>query len=104
MDTTLHYGAWDLASGPVWSGVQAFDSTMSEVDVVVDDDGHTWIGCTADGAGQILRVDPSGTLLGVYTTYAGVSDLEWTNGKLSITGRSATDDPTSYVITGVPIP
>lgn len=104
MGTTVHYGAWDLASGPLWSGEQAFTSATGDLDVVVDDDGDTWIGCTADNAGQILRVDPSGTLLGVYATYAGVSDLEWTNGKISITGQFAAGDPTSYVITGVPIP
>lgn len=104
MDTTVYYGAWDLASGPVWSGEQAFTSAAGDLDVVVDDDGHTWIGCTADNSGQILRIDPTGTLLGVYATYAGVSDIEWTNGKISITGQFNADDPASYVITGVPIP
>jgi hypothetical protein len=104
MGATVYYGAWDLASGPVWSGEQAFTSATGDLDLVVDDDGHTWIGCTADNAGQILRIDPSGTLLGVYATYAGVSDLEWTNGKISITGQFLPADPTSYVITGVPIP
>ncbi len=104
MGTTVHYGAWDLATGLVWSGEQVFTSASGDVDVVVDDDGHTWVGCTADNAGQILRIDPSGTLLGVYATNAGVSDLEWTNGKISVTGQFAIGDPTSYVFTGVPIP
>jgi hypothetical protein len=104
MGSTVQYGAWDLASGPVWSGEQVFNSAIGDVDVVVDDDGHTWIGCTADNAGRIIRVDASGALLGVYATYGGVSDLEWTNGKISITGQFVQGDPTSYVITGVPNP
>lgn len=104
MDSTLYYGAWDLESGAIWSGDTTFTTTAATVDVVVDDEGHTWIGCTADNAGQVLRINQGGTLLGTYPTYARVTDLEWALGRLCITGQLAPDDPTTYIVTGIPIP
>jgi len=104
---TLHFGYWSFTEGATGGGgafFQTYATPPAGLDVVLGENGEWWIGTTAEGQGRLLRVGTDADLLSTSTLYASITDLDFVNGKLSITGKLDATNPTSYVLVGTPQP
>ncbi|MEZ4740679.1 MAG: two-component regulator propeller domain-containing protein [Flavobacteriales bacterium] len=98
---TVHYGKLDLLGNAVWSGTAPEISVNA---IAVDDQGRLWIGGNGASEGKLIKVEADGTNAGTFTNGATITDLDFTNGRLSWTGRMIANDPTSYLINTTPDP
>ncbi len=98
---TVRYGKLDDNGSPVWTGTAPGITVMA---LAVDDQQRLWIGGSANGEGKVIKVEADGVLNGTYTFGASITDLDFSNGRLSFTGRWLANDPATYLINTIPQP
>ena len=106
---TLYYGNWDFYSlgGSVQGtlATEGFPTDVTGVDLEVTELGEVWISCNALDHGRLLRTDFESNPIGsIAEVYNGITDIDWANGSLSITGWLDFATSTTYVVTGTPQP
>ncbi len=97
----VHYGKLDATGASLWSGT-ASGSTVNAI--AVDDQDRLWIGGNGSSEGRLIKVEADGTYEGSYSTGETITDLDFTNGRLSLTGKWTANDPSSYLINTIPEP
>jgi hypothetical protein len=98
---TVRYGKLDNNGSPVWTGSAPGITVMA---LAVDGEQRLWIGGKSNGEGKVIKVEADGTLDNTYTFGASVTDLDFTNGRLSFTGQWLANAPTTYLINTIPQP
>lgn len=97
----VHFGKLDLSGNAIWSGT-APEITVNAI--AVDDQGRLWIGGNGATEGKLIKVEANGDYTGTYTNGATITDVDFSNGRLSWTGRLTPNDPASYLINTIPDP
>ncbi len=98
---TVHYGKLDAAGASLWSGT-ASGSTVNAI--AVDDLDRLWIGGNGNSEGRLIKVEADGTYEGSYSTGETITDIDFTNGRLSLTGKWTVNSASSYLINTIPEP
>lgn len=101
---TLYFGVWDFEQGSGNGAFIQFGTLVTGIDLVVTEQGESWVSFNAEDHGKLLRMGTDGGALSVSTVYNGITDIDWANGSLSITGWLDFATSTTYVVTGTPQP
>lgn len=98
---TVRYGKLGNNGSPVWTGSAPGITVMA---LAVDGQQRLWIGGHANGEGKVIKVEADGALDGTYTFGASITDLDFSNGRLSFTGRWLANAPSTFLINTIPQP
>lgn len=96
---TVRYGKHDIYGTTAWNGTAPDITVMA---LAADDQGRLWIGGSSNDEGKVIKVGADGSLEGVYTLGASVTDLDYSYGRLSFTGRWLANNPSTYLIKTIP--
>jgi len=100
-DGTVHYGKRNATGASVWSG-SAPGITVNAI--AIDAQERLWIGGNGTNEGKLIKVEADGTLDAAYSYGATLTDLDFSNGRLSWTGQLAIGDPSTYLVNTTPQP
>ncbi len=98
---TVYYGKRDGAGASVWTGTAPGISVNA---IAVDAQERLWIGGNGTTDGKLIKVEADGTLDATYSYGATLTDLDFSNGRLSWTGQLVAGDPSTYLVNTTPQP
>ena len=97
--TMVYYGRTLLDGTPVWSDtIASSDATR----IAVDDQGRMWLIGTLSGQGVLSVIEADGSLNGTWYYGASLTDIQFGNSRIHITGAMDATDPTTFLISGTP--
>lgn len=96
---TIHYGRTAFDGTLVWS-----DSIASSdvTEIAVDDQGRMWLIGTFAGQGVLSVIGADGVLIDTWYYGAALSDVDFGNSRITITGAMSSTSPDSFMVTGIP--
>jgi hypothetical protein len=97
----VQYGKLDGGGNALWSG-SAPD--LDVLAIAVDDLGRLWIGGNGTNEGRIVKVEANGMFAGSYSYARSVTDIDFSNGRLSWTGALSPGSDSTYLINTTPEP